>query len=394
MAFDISALAAYTKENQDSLIVATIFSAKTQELIQAEGNVLSEVKSAEQINVMDTDAVFQAGGTCGFNSSGTTNFTRRTLTIGKIKVNESLCPKTLQSTYLQLKMKAGSRPDAPPFEDVYSNRKASKIAKALEIALWQGDTGSGNANLNKFDGFIKIIDAAGLAVASNAKKGTGTLTSTTGAATITGQGSAFNTEVGVGDKIYSGSVLIGTVLSIQSATGLTLTANGAAAVTTAAYTIVPAASKSFASPVLATTGITKTNVRDIVTNIWQSIPADVKGNDDIRVFCAWDVYELWIQALIDANLYAYSADNSAQKSGEMKIPGTQYTLTAVHGLDSTNRLYALRMSNMYLGCDILGEEDKWEIFFAKEADEVRFVAEWKTGVQVAFPAEIVQFTLA
>jgi hypothetical protein len=52
------------------------------------------------------------------------------------------------------------------------------------------------------------------------------------------------------------------------------------------------------------------------------------------------------------------------------------------------------MSNMYLGCDILGEEDKWEIFFAKEADEVRFVAEWKTGVQVAFPAEIVQFTLA
>lgn len=355
---------------------------------------MTGVSTSEQINVLDTDAVFQAGGGCGFSASGTTAFTRRALTVGAIKVHEALCPKTLKTSYLQLVMKPGSQPDTFPFAEVYTTRKASKIAKQLEVAIWQGDLSSGTANINKFDGFIKIIDAANAAVASNAKKGAGTFTSTTGAATVTGQSSTFTSQVGVGDKLYSGSVLIGTVLSIQSDTGLTLTANGAAAVTTAAYTIVPAASKSFASPVLATTGITQSNVISIINNIWLSIPSDVKGNDDVRIFAGWDVYETYIAALIALNLYAYSATNDAQKSGEFTIPGTQYVLTAVHGLDSTNRLYALRMSNMYLGSDLQHEEEKWELFWAKEADQMRFMVEWKTGVQVAFPAEIVQFTLA
>jgi hypothetical protein len=37
------------------------------------------------------------------------------------------------------------------------------IAAKLEVALWKGDTASSDANLNKFDGMIKIADAATLA---------------------------------------------------------------------------------------------------------------------------------------------------------------------------------------------------------------------------------------
>ena len=42
----------------------------------------------------------------------------------------------------------------------------------------------------------------------------------------------------------------------------------------------------------------------------------------------------------------------------------------------------------------LNEEEKFEIFYAKEADQVRFVSEFKMGVNVAFPDEIVKFILA
>ena len=63
MAFNVSALSNYTTENQDLLVSAAVLGAKTATLIKNQGNVMVGVKSAEKINIMDTDAVFQAGGT-------------------------------------------------------------------------------------------------------------------------------------------------------------------------------------------------------------------------------------------------------------------------------------------------------------------------------------------
>lgn len=401
MSYSVAGLSAYTQENKDQLVIASMFDAKTQSLISKEGNVYTNVASAIQVNLHATDAVFQTGGTCGFNASGTTTISNRTLTVGAVKVHESLCPKTLKAKWTQLKMAAGSQPTSIPFEEEYSFEKAGKIAEANETGIWQGDTNSGTANLNKYDGYIKIIDATGSATASNAKLGTGTITTTNGSTTMSGTSTLFTTEVGVNDKIYSTlssvSVLIGTVASITNATTIVMAAaaaTGSTVVTGGTYRIVPAASKSYASPVLASTGVTSSNVRGIVTNVWQSFPARVKGKKDARIFCGWSFYETYIAALIEANLFAYTAQNSDQEAGEITIPGTQYKLTAVHGLDDTNRLFGIRVSNMHMGCEINGEDEKFEIFHAKEADEVRFMNEFKLGVQVGLPAEIVQFTLA
>ena len=73
MAFDVSALANYTKENEALLVTSSVLGSKTASLIKSQGNVMVGVKSAETINIMDTDAIFQSGGTCGFNASGSTN---------------------------------------------------------------------------------------------------------------------------------------------------------------------------------------------------------------------------------------------------------------------------------------------------------------------------------
>jgi hypothetical protein len=54
----------------------------------------------------------------------------------------------------------------------------------------------------------------------------------------------------------------------------------------------------------------------------------------------------------------------------------------------------MRLSNLFLGTDLLNEEERFEIFFAKEADEIRFVSEFKMGVNIAFPDEVVRFVLA
>lgn len=314
MAFDVSALANYTKENQDLLVSSSVLGSKTAGLIKDQGNVMIGVKSSEKINIMDTDAFFQDGSSCGFNASGTTTFTQRQVTVGKMKVNEALCPKDLERTYLQKALPAGSRYDSVIFAEQYSTRKTEKIAAQLETALWTGDSASANGNLNKFDGIVKLVTAAG-----------------------------------------------GSVVDANTTT----------------YFGTPA------------TAITAANVISVFDAVYKAIPAAVVAKDDTVIFCGMDVFRTYTIALKNANMFSYSFDGKADS--EFVLPGTPIKVIAVQGLNGTNKIYSMRISNLFIGTDLLNEEERFEIFYAKEADQVRFVAEFKMGVNFAFPEEIVKF---
>jgi hypothetical protein len=310
MALDLSALTNYVEENAQQLTAAAIFSAKTASLIEAKGNVQVGIKSAETINVLTTDAVFQAGGTCGFSSSGTTSITQRQITVGKIKVQEAICPKTFEAKYTQKALRVGSTYDYMAYATDFTNQKIQRIGAALETAIWQGDTASGTANLNKFMGFATIINALGFG--------------------------------GSGDPI-----------------------NGNTS---------------------ALTTLTKSNVRQAVDEIFLAIPAALLDKEDFVIFCGNDTFREYIVALREANLFHYSVDAANM---ETIIPGTNIKLIGVNGLNTLDYMVGICMSNMYLGTDMLNEQDKFELFYAKEADEMRFVVEFKLGCQVAFSDEIV-----
>ena len=317
MGFDVSALANYTKENEALLVTSSVLGAKTASLIKSAGNVMVGVKSSEKINIMETDAIFQDGASCGFNASGATTFTQRTVTPGKIKINEALCPKDLEAKYLQKALPTGSMYDSVPFEQEYSDKKAKTIAAQLETALWQGDTTSVNVNLNKFDGLVKLIGAASGVVAANAS------------------------------TFISGAPL---------------------------------------------SSITAANVISIFDGVYQAIPAQVVAADDMTIFCGQDLFRTYTIALKNSGSFNYQIDVKADS--EFVLPGTTIKVIAVAGLNGTNKVYAMRLSNMFLGTDLLNEEEKFEIFYAKEADQVRFVAEFKMGVNIAFPDEVAAFVLA
>jgi hypothetical protein len=315
MAFDVSTLAAYTKDNWKELVTSSVLGSKTANLIKSQGNVLVGVKSAENITIMDTDAFFQSGTNCGFNASGTTTFTQRAVTVGKIKINEALCLKDLESKFLQNALPQGSRYTDMIFAEQYSNRKAEKVAEQMEIALWQGDTASANGNLNKFDGLLKLITAAG-----------------------------------------------GSVVNANTSTFIS------------------------GGPI---SSITVANVVSVFDAIYTAIPAKVVAKDDITIFCGMDVFRLYTIALKNANLFAYNLDIKADS--EFFLPGTTVKVVAVQGLNGTNDLVAARISNLFMGTDLLNEEERFEIFYAKEADQIRYVNEFKAGVNFAFPDEIVKF---
>ena len=181
MALSLGTLSNYTKQLIEPLLTSAVIGARTQQLIMDGGIVIPKAKSAVQIPLMDTDAVFQTDD-CGYSPSGTTSFTQRTITVGKIQVSETICPKNFEAKFTQEALKAGSTYTDfgnAQFLDAYLAKKNARIAAQIETAIWQGDiTGSGGANLNKFDGLIKLIDA-GSPVDANVSGFTGVATIST-----------------------------------------------------------------------------------------------------------------------------------------------------------------------------------------------------------------------
>ena len=158
MAHDVTGLPAYTKQDSNKIIFKMVEMAQTAEIISKAGNVQTGIKSAESINIIVNDPTFQVD-VCGFNPSGDDVLTQRIITVGKIKINQEFCDKDLESKFTQGRLKIGSKYDTLALKNEIAADVSQRIAKKNEIAIWQGDLASGNANLNKFDGFIKIIDA-------------------------------------------------------------------------------------------------------------------------------------------------------------------------------------------------------------------------------------------
>ena len=156
MSLNVDDLSDYVDENRDPLLSAAIAGARTAQRF----TIQTGFKNSGAVNNLETDVVFQVD-TGGRTPSGVTKLSQRILTVGAIKVEEDLDVKDLNKTYQMHNMKAGSKDDVLPFEQEYTELKSKKISEALEVAIWQGDTDSVVVNLNKFDGFLKIIDADG-----------------------------------------------------------------------------------------------------------------------------------------------------------------------------------------------------------------------------------------
>jgi len=160
MAFDVTGLSNYTKQESTALLTKAMFTSKTATLLQGAGQVLPGIKSAEILPLLSSDVFFQADS-CSYQTSGNTSISQRTLTVGKVKVQETLCPKDLETKYTQIALAAGEAIDMGVFTAQIGNEKAAKIAESLETAIWQGNVSTGTGNNRFWDGFLTILDSLG-----------------------------------------------------------------------------------------------------------------------------------------------------------------------------------------------------------------------------------------
>ena len=308
MAFSLASLTAYTDQERLPLITKAVFSARTASLFTKQVGI----KSAATLNLMDTDAAFQSGTACGWNvagaASGTTTFSQRTITVAPLKIQEALCPRSLEQYWMQTQLTQGSTYDGVPFEQAYAEQKALRIAEALENAIWSGST--------LVTGLLTILNAA------------------------------------------SGSTVSGNTAAISGS-------------------------------------ITTTNVISIFDNIYNRIPQAILTRNDLVIFCGWDTFRTLIGAFKSNTGVMYNqVDLQGLADGDIIYPGTNVRVVAVPGLLGYNRLVCSYLGNFFYGTDLLSDEERFELFWSRDNDEVRFQCALKVGVNVAYPDLVVDWKLA
>ena len=181
----VAPLTTYTEQQRLPLITKAVFSARSAALFTKQVGI----KSAAALNLMDTDAAIASGDSCGWTSSGTTTFTQRNITVGRMKIQEELCPRSLEQYWMQSQLTAGSSYDGVPFEQAFSEQKALRIAEALETAIWQGNA--------YFSGVNQLLNAAsGSTVLANAS-------STTWNPVSASVGITTSNVISIFDKVYN-----------------------------------------------------------------------------------------------------------------------------------------------------------------------------------------------
>ena len=151
-----------------------------------------------------------------------------------------------------------------------------------------------------------------------------------------------------------------------------------------------------ASGVVSATASTfnSTNCRTIVANIITNIPAALKGKSTVKICMGYDAAEIYRQKLMNDNLYHVP---SGDGNKTMYAEGSIYEIVPLHGLDGLYSVsgqacvFALEWKNVFMGCDMLNEEEKATMWYSMDTDVVKTYFAMRRGWQIAFPAQIVKY---
>lgn len=144
----VTAITGYVEEHRSDLLSKAMLDGKSRRAF----NLMTDVKGPTTLNIMDTDVVFGELA-CGWNESGSTEFTQRVLTPKALSVNMAFCDKKLLGTYAQYEVKVAAGMESLPFPEKWTNQILASVNEQIEHMLYFGN-GSGAS----FEGIIPILE--------------------------------------------------------------------------------------------------------------------------------------------------------------------------------------------------------------------------------------------
>ena len=161
MALNLASLTKYTDQLATDLIYKAVLQGRT---FTTGVSIQTNVKFADALNLMTSDLIGIAGGSCGYSATGSVTLSQRSLEVCPITVFENNCLNDLEQYWAGKLMRAGSYNEQLPFEQVYTEEKTMKIQALIEDLFWRSskagnNTGAGSTtgNLTLCNGIINTL---------------------------------------------------------------------------------------------------------------------------------------------------------------------------------------------------------------------------------------------
>lgn len=145
----VTGITGYVEEHRSELLSKAMLDGKSRRAF----NLMTDVKGPTSLNIMDTNVVF-GELSCGWNESGSTEFSQRKLEPKNLSVNMAFCDKKLLGTYAQYEVKVAAGLEEMPFEEKWTSQILASVNEQVERMIYQG-TGTGAS----FKGLIPILSA-------------------------------------------------------------------------------------------------------------------------------------------------------------------------------------------------------------------------------------------
>lgn len=344
--------------------------------------VIPNAKKRTVLRRLEQEVVF-SDASCTFNADGQTSIEERYLDPIQLSVMYELCFKDLLASWEADMLRGGSGKEQVPqdLNEYLLNAMEQKIALGIEKLMWRGKTGAEFTFTGNFSGFaalaeadsqtrklaanvqqiaitgISIANPAVVTVASTAGLSTGSRVTIVGANAATLSGG-----VAVNGQSFTITVLNATTFSLNAATSGTATAN--------------AGFVQF---------INETNVVEVLTVLYKSVPDAVKARPDFKMFVPIHVADAYrLRQAQEAN----GAGSFFTGNKELNFLGKP--IEEMPHLPN-NTLLATYSNNLFFGTDLLSDFNEVQVVDMRQttADQkIRYRAQFSAAAQIGFAEEV------
>ena len=138
------------------------------------------------------------------------------------------------------------------------------------------------------------------------------------------------------------------------------------------------------SAVTPATGVMMACVDAVIS----ALPNAIQQRTDVVVMMSIANYRKYQIDLRNSNWYAFT--NETREAGQPQLeimhPGTGIMVYGVPGLINSNQIVAGPKDELVIGVDLMSDSERLDIFYDRNADEVRVRSNFKLGAQIPFPA--------
>ena len=121
--------------------------------------------------------------------------------------------------------------------------------------------------------------------------------------------------------------------------------------------------------------------------VYASIPEEVLDRG-AEIYVGPAIYRAFLSEIVAANLYHYSGPDASAPQ-EFWLPGTNVKVVCTPGLAGSLSVLATYPRNLVYGTDMQGDEEDIKLWFSDDDDVFKLKVLWNSGVQFAFPKQVV-----